>query len=161
MLGQCWALLRNKAAATLCYQPPAAPACSNRLLAGRSTTSQRGGSAARTPRCTQVGVLNVAGFFDHLLAFLDHAAEQGFIRPQSRAIVVSETSPAALLDALEAYTGAPGCAAAGSLLRSCVTLLHAGRGPRMLHCMAPDAEAGMTDLTSTALLPSTLQRLPR
>ncbi|GAB4815657.1 hypothetical protein N2152v2_002703 [Parachlorella kessleri] len=50
-----------------------------------------------------VGVLNVNGFFDHLLAFLDHAAQEGFIRPQSRGIIIAEATPAALLDALEKY----------------------------------------------------------
>lgn len=54
-----------------------------------------------------MGILNVNGFFDHLLAFMDHATEEGFIRPQSRAIVLSEVDPSALLDKLSAYEAPP------------------------------------------------------
>lgn len=50
-----------------------------------------------------VGILNAGGFFDHLLAFLDHATEQGFIRPQSRAILLSDATPAGLMDKLQRY----------------------------------------------------------
>lgn len=50
-----------------------------------------------------VGVLNVAGFFDPLLAFLDHATAEGFIRPAARAIVVAAATPAELFDKLESY----------------------------------------------------------
>ena len=94
----------------------------------------------------QVGILNVGGFFDKLLEFLDHAAEevgrgggdgkrrrlpqvvrqcpavwesppphpahhtppaQGFIRPSSRAILISAATPAELLDKLAAYQPPP------------------------------------------------------
>ena len=51
-----------------------------------------------------VGVLNVDGFFDPLLAFFDSAVASGFIRPESRRIVVAEAAPGALLDALAAWT---------------------------------------------------------
>ena len=47
-----------------------------------------------------VGLLNVAGFYDHLLAHLDRAAAEGFIRPLHRPLIVDHTDPAALLDAL-------------------------------------------------------------
>lgn len=50
-----------------------------------------------------VGILNVEGFFDHLLAFFDHATREGFIRPSSRAIIVSARTSAELLDKLAAY----------------------------------------------------------
>jgi len=43
------------------------------------------------------GVLNVGGFYDGLLAFLDHAWTEGFIKPETRAIVVAGTDPADLL----------------------------------------------------------------
>ena len=43
------------------------------------------------------GLLNVAGFYDGLLAFLDHAWTEGFIKPETRAIVVAGTEPADLL----------------------------------------------------------------
>ncbi len=47
-----------------------------------------------------VGLLNVRGYYDGLLAFLDHAASEGFIRPMHRGLVVDSTEPEALLDAL-------------------------------------------------------------
>jgi len=48
-----------------------------------------------------VGLINIEGYFDHLLAFLRHAAEQGFIRPQHRDLLSVDTSAAALLERLE------------------------------------------------------------
>lgn len=47
-----------------------------------------------------VGLLNVEGYFDHLLAFLRHAAEEKFIRPQHRDLLSVEASAAALLERL-------------------------------------------------------------
>eukprot|EP00887_Chlorella_sp_A99_P005639 scaffold1.g5639.t1 len=54
-----------------------------------------------------VGLLNVENFFDSLLAFVDHATAEGFIRPASRSILVSARTPAELLDALERYKAPP------------------------------------------------------
>ncbi|MDE3152661.1 MAG: TIGR00730 family Rossman fold protein [Gemmatimonadota bacterium] len=48
------------------------------------------------------GLLNIAGYYDGLLAFLDHAVSEGFFRPEHRAMVVVDDEPAALLAALEA-----------------------------------------------------------
>jgi len=45
-----------------------------------------------------MGVLNVAGYYDGLAALLDHAVREGFLRPQHRAALLSEETPAALLD---------------------------------------------------------------
>jgi uncharacterized protein (TIGR00730 family) len=47
-----------------------------------------------------VGLLNVAGFYDRLLAFLDHAVEQGFIGAIHRGLLHASADPEALLDAL-------------------------------------------------------------
>jgi uncharacterized protein (TIGR00730 family) len=48
-----------------------------------------------------IGLLNVDGFFDPLLAFIDHGVAEGFIRPQHRRLVeVVDTDPVALLDRL-------------------------------------------------------------
>lgn len=44
------------------------------------------------------GVLNVDGFYNHLIAFCDMACDQGFIRPVDRALMVCETEPKALID---------------------------------------------------------------
>jgi uncharacterized protein (TIGR00730 family) len=50
-----------------------------------------------------VGLLNVAGFFDHLLTFLDHMTATGFLKPEHRASLVTETDPARLLTAMQAF----------------------------------------------------------
>jgi hypothetical protein len=47
---------------------------------------------------------NVAGFYDKLIDFIEHAIENGFIHPSNRALIISESDPAALLDRLTAYT---------------------------------------------------------
>ena len=46
------------------------------------------------------GLLNVDGFYDGLLQFLDHAWTEGFIKPETRAIVSSDTDPEVLLQRL-------------------------------------------------------------
>jgi len=46
------------------------------------------------------GLLNVEGFYDGLLAFLDHATQEKFIRPEHRTIVLSEADPAKLIEKL-------------------------------------------------------------
>lgn len=48
-----------------------------------------------------VGLLNVGGYYDKLVGFLDHAAELGFIRPQHRPILQAAAEPDELLDRLE------------------------------------------------------------
>ncbi len=51
------------------------------------------------------GLLDVAGYWRPLVAFLDHATEQGFVRPQHRGMVMVEEDPAALLERFEGYRG--------------------------------------------------------
>jgi uncharacterized protein (TIGR00730 family) len=46
------------------------------------------------------GLLNVRGYFDPLLTFLDRALEEGFISTENRRLVSVESSPAQLLDVL-------------------------------------------------------------
>ena len=53
------------------------------------------------------GVLNVRGYFDHLLAFLDHAEAEQFVRPHHRAMLQVADDAEALLAALARYR-APG-----------------------------------------------------
>jgi hypothetical protein len=48
-------------------------------------------------------LLNVLGYFDQLLAFLDHAAAERFIRPEHRSLVIAERRPAALLAAMDRW----------------------------------------------------------
>lgn len=54
-----------------------------------------------------IGVLNVAGYYDSLLAFLDRGVREGLLRPDNRAILVDRDDPAALLEALRAYVPKP------------------------------------------------------
>jgi len=44
-----------------------------------------------------VGLLNVAGFYDHLLRFLDTACAEGFMRQGHRDLLLSDTDPSELL----------------------------------------------------------------
>ena len=48
------------------------------------------------------GLLNVAGYFDALLAFLDHTVERDFLLPEHRAMLLAESDGAVLLDRMEA-----------------------------------------------------------
>jgi uncharacterized protein (TIGR00730 family) len=50
------------------------------------------------------GLLNVLGYFDRLLAFLDHTVEQGFVRREYGALLALSDGPSTLLDALRAQT---------------------------------------------------------
>jgi uncharacterized protein (TIGR00730 family) len=47
-----------------------------------------------------VGLLNAHGFYDGLLAFLEYAADQGFVRPPHRGMLQSATDPGELVDRL-------------------------------------------------------------
>lgn len=49
------------------------------------------------------GLLNLLGYFDDLLRFLDHAAAERFLRPEHRRLVVAEPEPAALLAGLASW----------------------------------------------------------
>lgn len=49
------------------------------------------------------GLLNVGGYYDNLLALLDHAAAESFIRPHHRAMVLVDGDPAPLLRQLHDY----------------------------------------------------------
>jgi uncharacterized protein (TIGR00730 family) len=49
------------------------------------------------------GLLNVSGYYDRLIEFLDDAAAQDFIKPKHRALLIVEKEPAALLDRFEQF----------------------------------------------------------
>ena len=49
------------------------------------------------------GLLNVRGFYDGLLAFIDHSIEQRFVRQDYRALVLTSESPDVLLDLFATY----------------------------------------------------------
>jgi len=50
-----------------------------------------------------IGLLNVAGFFDPLLAWIDGAVAEGFIRPKHRSLLLVAAEPSRLLDELRSY----------------------------------------------------------
>jgi uncharacterized protein (TIGR00730 family) len=50
-----------------------------------------------------IGVLNVRGFYNPLMTFLDHQRDEGFVKPGLRDTLLSANEPDALLDAMESY----------------------------------------------------------
>lgn len=50
------------------------------------------------------GLLNVGGYFDRLLEFLDHTEHEGFLRPQNRSMLLCDDTPAGLIQQFERYT---------------------------------------------------------
>lgn len=53
------------------------------------------------------GLLNVEGYFDPLLALLDHAVTERFVRPEHRLLVLTSPDPVELLGALEKFHAPP------------------------------------------------------
>lgn len=49
------------------------------------------------------GLLNVAGYYDALNTFLDHAAAEQFLKPPHRSLLIVEQAPQALLDRFASY----------------------------------------------------------
>ena len=49
------------------------------------------------------GLLNINGFYDGLISFLDHVVEDEFLRPVYRDMLLVESSPEAMLDAVRNY----------------------------------------------------------
>ncbi len=54
-----------------------------------------------------IGLYDVEGFFAPLVAYLDHAAAERLLRPEHRAMLLVDTDPARLLDAMAAYRAPP------------------------------------------------------
>jgi uncharacterized protein (TIGR00730 family) len=50
-----------------------------------------------------IGILNVDGYFDGLMSFLEHAVSERFVRADHRAMLIVEDEPAALLERLERF----------------------------------------------------------
>jgi uncharacterized protein (TIGR00730 family) len=57
--------------------------------------------------CKPVGLLNIDGYFDKLIEFLDHSMNEGFIRPASRGIILQDSDPSALIEKLLNYEAPP------------------------------------------------------
>jgi len=52
-------------------------------------------------------LLNVAVYYDGMLAMLDHAVTERFLRPAHRELVIADTDPLRLLQRLSAFVPAP------------------------------------------------------
>jgi uncharacterized protein (TIGR00730 family) len=50
-----------------------------------------------------VGLLDTLGFFSQLTSFFDFVLDQGFLRPEHRALLLEDRDPALLLDRLRAW----------------------------------------------------------
>eukprot|EP00854_Cymbomonas_tetramitiformis_P012667 gene12668-14975_t len=48
-----------------------------------------------------IGLLNIEGYYDGLLSFVDEAISAGFIRPSNRSILLHSSNPAELIDMLQ------------------------------------------------------------
>jgi len=53
------------------------------------------------------GLLNAEGYFDALIAFLDHMAEQQFVKPEHRAMLLVESNPGTLIELCVSYLPPP------------------------------------------------------
>ncbi len=51
-----------------------------------------------------VGLLNIDGYYDPLLTFLEHACEEGFVTTENRRLILDAPGSAELLDAMEQWT---------------------------------------------------------
>ncbi len=54
-----------------------------------------------------IGLLNTAGYFDPLVAFIEHARSEGFIYEEHRKLFMCKASPKELLESLKGYRPPP------------------------------------------------------
>lgn len=54
------------------------------------------------------GILNINGFYDALIAQLDHMRAEGFLKPAHRELLIVADTVSSLLDKLEGYEAPPG-----------------------------------------------------
>ncbi|MEL7170653.1 MAG: TIGR00730 family Rossman fold protein [Bacteroidota bacterium] len=64
------------------------------------TWSALGINADANGHTKPIGLLNAAGYYDHLLAFVHRSLADGFVRPRQRVLLVDATRPESLLDKL-------------------------------------------------------------
>jgi predicted Rossmann-fold nucleotide-binding protein len=50
-----------------------------------------------------LGVLNVGGFYDGLLALVEHAIQEGFVPERDRRLILEAADPGTLLDLVLSY----------------------------------------------------------
>ncbi len=53
------------------------------------------------------GLLNVEGYYDALIRFLDDAVARDFVKPKHRALLIVDSAPAALLDRFDKVLATP------------------------------------------------------
>lgn len=53
------------------------------------------------------GLLNVAGYFDGLIQFIEHSVSEGYLKPSHRDILLVDTDPDALIERLESFEPPP------------------------------------------------------
>ena len=61
-----------------------------------------------------IGLLDVGGYWQPLLAWVDHAVEEGFVTPASRSLLTHSPELDTLLDGFEAWSPPPVASAACS-----------------------------------------------
>lgn len=49
------------------------------------------------------GIINVKGYFDGIVRYVDHAVDQRFVKPAHRSMLMVESEPAALLERFQSY----------------------------------------------------------
>ena len=54
-----------------------------------------------------IGLLNVAGFYDGLINFMQHIVTERFLRPEQAAVLLTDTAPAALVARFKSYPPHP------------------------------------------------------
>jgi uncharacterized protein (TIGR00730 family) len=54
-----------------------------------------------------IGVLNVDGFYDGLIAFLQNQVAQGFVKDNQASLMMHETTPLALMIRLQTFVPQP------------------------------------------------------
>ncbi len=50
-----------------------------------------------------IGLLNVGGFYDGLISFMQHIVAERFLRPEQAALLLTEATPAALVERFKSY----------------------------------------------------------
>lgn len=50
-----------------------------------------------------IGILNISGYFDHLIAQLDHMVQEGFLKDFHRELLLSAADPITLLEKMRAF----------------------------------------------------------
>jgi uncharacterized protein (TIGR00730 family) len=55
-----------------------------------------------------IGLLNVAGYFDHLLGWIDHSVRERFVKEKHRDLLLVADDPERLVEMLQNYRAPPG-----------------------------------------------------